>query len=712
MGRKTGWALGALSGLALASPAWAQDEAPKGGAREEAAEVLVAATRRADPAFGLPWSTDVLGAREIVTERMRRTLPDALLDVPGVMVQRTSYGQASPFVRGFTGYHTVLLVDGIRLNNSTFRSGPNQYWSTVDPLSVERVELVRGPASVMHGSDAVGGVVNAVARRRTSFEPGLHGGARSYVRWASAEDSWTARLEVEGNQDDLGFLAGVNTKSYDDLRSGGRHDRLDETGYRERDGDVRIDFRESECSTWAFGAQRVVQDEVPRTHTTVESVPFHGTLPGDELRRDLDQRRDLVYLRNRRVVGAVFADEIEATLSFHGQYEEQKRVRDTNPVRHDLSGVDVETIGFQIHAEKDTAIGLVSYGFEGWNDRVESYRRDYEDGALTLARIQGPVADDAGYRMLGVYAQDEFELGGTTFTAGARWTRAHADADEVDDPRVPGADPATPGNVLSLEDTWRNVSASLRAVRPLAERWNVFGGVSQGFRAPNLSDLTRLDDTSGVETPSPDLDPERFVQGELGVKHEGGGWTAQAAVWRTWIRDLIVPSPTGATIGGTPEVRKDNVGDGWAHGLEAEVAYEVDEAWTVALGGTWQRGRVDQILPNGTVVRRPLSRMAPLTGTVTVAWREPGSPVRAWVSGRFADAQDELSLKDETDTQRIPPGGTPGYGVVSLGASWEITENLTASFAVENVFDKAYRIHGSGVNEAGRSLVLAIDLRL
>ena len=77
------------------------------------------------------------------------------------MVQKTALGQGSPFIRGFTGFRTVLLIDGFRLNNSVFRDGPNQYWNTVDAWSLEKLELVKGPTSAQYGSDAVGGAVHA-----------------------------------------------------------------------------------------------------------------------------------------------------------------------------------------------------------------------------------------------------------------------------------------------------------------------------------------------------------------------------------------------------------------------------------------------------------------------------------------------------------------------------------------------------------------------
>lgn len=163
--------------------------------------MLITATRLEEENFHIPYACDSIDAEALTTRKAFRTLPEALKEVPGVMVQQTGHGQGSPYIRGFTGYRTLLLIDGIRLNNSVFRDGPNQYWNTIDTLTIERLEVVKGPGSVLYGSDAIGGTVNARTRTRlpedpSTGAPGLTWERRGYWRYASAEQSHVVRAEV------------------------------------------------------------------------------------------------------------------------------------------------------------------------------------------------------------------------------------------------------------------------------------------------------------------------------------------------------------------------------------------------------------------------------------------------------------------------------------------------------------------------------------
>ena len=100
------------------------------------ADITVTATRIEEKGFYVPQSVSVVNDVDIVEDGFR-SLPGALQEEPGILVQETNYGGGSPFIRGLTGKQTLILVDGIRFNNSTFRYGPNQYFNNIDPLIVE-----------------------------------------------------------------------------------------------------------------------------------------------------------------------------------------------------------------------------------------------------------------------------------------------------------------------------------------------------------------------------------------------------------------------------------------------------------------------------------------------------------------------------------------------------------------------------------------------
>jgi hemoglobin/transferrin/lactoferrin receptor protein len=137
-----------------------------------------------------------------------------------------------------------LLVDGIRLNNSTFRDGPNQYWSTVDALAVEQLEVVKGPAAVMYGSDAIGGTVNALMRSlRYGFGEGTLWSGSTYYRYGSAEHAVLGRGEFgAAERDHWGFNLGLTGKLFGDVRGGSEVGRQPHTGYDEYDTDFKAEY--------------------------------------------------------------------------------------------------------------------------------------------------------------------------------------------------------------------------------------------------------------------------------------------------------------------------------------------------------------------------------------------------------------------------------------------------------------------------------------
>jgi hemoglobin/transferrin/lactoferrin receptor protein len=689
--------------LVLAPVASAQQ--PSQAEARDPDALVVTPARGAREAYEVPYATAVVDAARIEAEALR-TLPQALRNTPGVLVQETSHGQGSPYIRGFTGFLNVLLVDGVRLNNSVFRAGPNQYWNTVDPFSLARIEVLRGPSSVLYGSDAVGGTVNALTLRPYTGLDGGPVGGRVLVRTAGAENYLQGRAEVSGAWERLGVLVGVSFKDFGDVHGGHDVGLQRETGYDERDADFRVEYLLADDVRLTALHQRVNQDDVPRTHSTVFGLDWEGLDVGSDLRRDLDQERELTYLQLHATNQGGLFDESLTSISFQRQLEDRDRIRSDG--RREFQGFDVGTLGLSQHFATDSPAGRFTCGVDFYRDDVDSF---LDKGANQSAAddIQGPVADDAEYATLGVFVQDELELTERLdLVLGARFEHASVDAQRVRDP--------TTDLPISIDDDWDALVGSARFGYDLEPaRWRLFGGVSQGFRAPNLSDLTRFDTarSNEFEIPSPGLDPEHYTSFEVGVKHAGERLSAELALFHTDIRDQIQRVPTGATnADGDAEITKANVGDGFVRGVELAGSVELDADWSLFGNATWLDGEVSTFPTSAPIAAdEPPDRLMPAALRLGVRWDEPARPQWVELSAlRVADA-DELLTRDAGDTTRIPPGGTPGFTVLDLFAGWDVSDAWSLHVGLENLLDEDYRVHGSGQNRPGRNLIFGVTFR-
>jgi hemoglobin/transferrin/lactoferrin receptor protein len=586
----------------------------------------------------------------------------------------------------------------------------------VDPLTIERLEVVKGPSSVLYGSDAVGGTVNVITRSRDPAAAGkgpalgdFDWERRAYYRYASAEDSNIVRGELGGAfAGRVGAVGGVSYKDFNDLSGGRDTGLLEETGYEEFDGDAKTTVRLAKDVDLVLAYQQANLDDVPRTHSTVFSKSFHLTEVGTDLQRDLDQRRQLVYSQLQWRDAAPWLSRATASLSYHLQEETEDRIQGNG--RRRKQGFDDGQLGAWLQMESPSPVGTLTYGAEIYHDEVDSFARDLNaDGSVRLTTPRGPVADNASYDLFGVYLQDRIVIADRVeVIPGGRFNYALARADQVD------PDPAAGPVFDSLDEDYHAAAGSLRLLYRATETWNLFGGASQGFRAPNLSDLTRFDvaRSGELETPAPDLDPEKFLSLEVGtkVRLEEAKVEGYLSYHYTFIDDLIDRFPTGEVVDGLPVVTKENVGDGFIHGVELSLAWNFYQGFTAFGSFAWLEGEADTV-EDGERQREPLSRIQPATALLGLRWDSPAR--RFWVEGtiEMVDNQDRLSPGDEADTQRIPPGGTPGYTVYGLRAGMEVIEDLNVFAGVENLTDKDYRVHGSGVNEVGTNVFVGADWR-
>lgn len=702
-------------------------------------EIVVTATKTEQAPFDVPYAVNAVDAEEARLTGSARSAADALKAVPGVMIQQTSGQQQSPFIRGFTGYRTLFMVDGVRLNNSVFRDGPIQYFSTIDPLSIRAYEVVKGPASTLWGSDAIGGAINALTKRRTDYDrPGLNLNGEVLYRFSSAEHSNIGRVEVSGNRDSkLGFLMGGSLKRFGNLVGGTDTGTQANTGYNERDLDLRVDYHLSEGSTLTLVHQQYTSLDAPRAHRTIFAIPFSGTTPGKLFSRELDQRRALTYLNWESDEVAPQIKKVSATISFQKQTEDQhvvKAAKQLNggfgpggayaaaPDSREEFGWDVGTLGLAVNTKSETPIGTLTYGGDVYRDSISSYQRLYDkNGSLEVTSLQGPIADDSRYTTTGFFVQDQFFVVPKRLeaTLGGRYTRVKVHAGKIGDPLE---DLATPNPIsgLSFDKRWSAVATTARLLLRVDEQWHVFGGTSQGFRAPSLFDLTGDEQarTSEAQVGNTNLEPEKFASFELGVKTQQQNLDAQVSYFYNKIKNMIIRVPTGKYLHDDPTddaiIEAKNGGHGFIHGVELDGNYRLDAEWVGYGVFTWMDGELSPQFsaadPSKPEVG-PTSRLMPTQVTAGLRWTSLSKQYWADASGTLVKTQNKLSFGDKSDTSRIPPGGTPGYALMGVRAGWRVSKAFTATAGLENIANTDYRVHGSGVQGPGRNAVVNVDYK-
>ncbi|MCA8943705.1 MAG: TonB-dependent receptor [Planctomycetes bacterium] len=673
--------------------------------------IVVTASGFREQALHTPYTFQTLDQTTML-ERGSRTLPEALRYTPGVMIQKTAHGHGSPYIRGFTGRQNLLLIDGIRLNNSTFRGGPVQYWNTIDAFSIDRIEIIKSQGSVLYGSDAIGGTVNVMTRSsdfagQESGEIFHHGSA--FYRLDTNSISHTGNVEASvGRGGSWGLRVGLTYRDFGDIRDS-EVGRMPKTGYDEFDYDLRFDSALSESTTFTFAHQRVRQDDIWRSHRTIYFEPWHGTSLGSpDLARTYDQDRMLTYARVRgEDLGGVI-ESYSATLSFQEADEDfvRKRTAGAN-IRDEVDRTEVDTLGFVLSMESELGAGTLVYGVDYYVDFVDSVGRDIRidpNGTIVSNTMdaQGPVGDNARYDLFGAYAQYRMPVSDSVeVTVGGRYTYAEADIDTLDD----GA-----GNPISAERHWDKGTFNVRANYRVTEELSVYGGASQAFRAPNLNDLSSLKSsrTDQISTGSLTVSPENYITYELGTRFAGPEVGFGAAVFYTDVSDSITSRPIG-TVPGTGEIitASTNGSDGWLFGFETEASWRMTEELTATGTLAWVDGEADTFPTNSlTPVQEPVSRLMPLTGTVGLRWQPTDRPY--WLGGRLIAAghAGRLNSGDRGDTSRIPPDGTPGYLAVMVNGGYEVNEHFECFLTVDNVTDIDYRVHGSGVNEPGINAII------
>jgi hemoglobin/transferrin/lactoferrin receptor protein len=657
----------------------------------------------------------VIDAEEI-ERRGHQDIQDLVRYEPGVSVRdQGRFGLDGIAIRGLGGNRVLIQVDGVPVADAfAIGSFSNAGRDLVDIDTLKQVEILRGPASVLYGSDALGGVVSFVTRDPRDYL----GAERAYVGaktgYASVDDSWTGRGTFAlGNEHWSGMVSGTH-RAGAERATGGTNDSDGATRTAPNPQDVDSDallaklvFEPGVGQQWrltADGYDARTQTEVlsARTETVVGTTRTRVTdLDGDDT-----QRRERVALDYRLASGVVpWLD--HADLTVYRQQSDIEQITREQRVSTNAAGVQTpsersrqfdfeqDQLGVEAVLGRTWQWGAHTHDVDvGFNyldtdtaQRRDGWQRNLLTGVVstTISPDSFPVRDFplSRTREYALFMQDRIALldGRLTLTPALRHDRfdLKPEPDAIFTADNPGV---VPVNVNARENTTK-----LGARYTLGDTWALVGQYAEGFRAPPYNDVnigfTNLA-FGYTAAPNPDLRAETSRGIELGARAQGefGYFTATTYFnrYEDFIESLVALGTDPTT--GLLVFQSQNLTEVTIHGAELRGALELGALspalrhWRLDAAAAWARGE-DQSRDV------PLNSIDPVTAVLGLSYR----PDADWSLEFIARG---ARAKTRVDDSAGELARSPGYVAFDLIGQVRLSERARLSAAIYNLADRRY----------------------
>lgn len=660
-------------------------------------EILVVGARLPRPVQDVVGKVDVI-TRESLIEQIAVNTEDVVRYTPGVSAARadTRFGTTELTIRGLSGNRVTTLIDRVpvadQFDIGAFANAGQDY---LVPEAISRVEILRGPASTLFGSDALGGVVAVNTRDPADYLDGGRFGTSAAATWSGADDSALVSGAVAGRR---GELAGVLHGVYLDA---GERDAagtdLEEDLDRSRTAAlVKLSYRLPRGDEVRLKAELFEEDVQSRPEGVVGfGRQFANTtfLQGDD-----ERRRYAAQLDYDMTLDASWAQ--FARFTVYGQRStadqrtlERRETLDPPVAIQRRFDYEFEDLGLLVDLEsRFDAVGFahrLGWGVSVRRSEVEELRdglqRNLETGATTNVLLGEalPVRDfpNSTITEVAAYLHDEMSLGPVTLIPGVRIEHYELDGEadalfREDYPDVPIEDVSETAVAPKLGVQWW-----------LNDRVNLFAQYARGFRAPPFEDvnigLSYSVPFAVRAIPNPDLEAETSDGAEIGMQYRAAGLRASLTLFGADYDDFI---ESKASLGFDPAsgallFQSRNIDEARVYGAEMSLGADLSETVRFETEASWTRGE-------NRVTDEPLNSVDPPSLMARLHW-QPAPRWHGALAVRAAAAQDRV---DETEDDFFEPDG---YMVFDLTAGFAPNPDVRVNVGLFNLTDKTYWRWGS-----------------
>ncbi|MDP3796236.1 MAG: TonB-dependent hemoglobin/transferrin/lactoferrin family receptor [Polaromonas sp.] len=669
-------------------------------------EVVVSGSRNEQPSDDLPMSVDVINAKDIEEGQML-DIRDVAKNLPNVSVKRAPArfglvggssdgrdGNAGFNIRGLGGNRVLLLVDGIRAPRSyvfsSFAFGRDSF--SLDLL--KRIEIIRGPSSVLYGSDGLAGLVNFITHEPADFlndvkSEGQTIGGRASTSYSGDNDGVTVSGTVAGRvNESLAWLISASTHRGKELDNQGTNAAANVDRTRPNPQTDRANALLAKVVLKPDGPNGAQKHVLTLEHVGKKSEydlltarakpPLVATsvLKGDAL---TTAERTRLTWDARYKVGSLLADNLQTILSYQDAAARQRTFEDRNTSLDRVRDMTYDERTWQAGIQADKTLRTspdwaqkITYGF----DYSRADIINLQTGQVPAAGETFPLKrfPDTTETSAALYLQDEFISKGWSITPGAR----------LDQFKLAASQAGFIAPAASLSGS--AVSPKLGVLYRATPEWSVFGNYASGFRAPNASQLNGFFEnvTQFYKTISnPDLKPEKSRNFEVGVRGRLDRLSLDVAAFAGKFNNLIEDNVIvgGAGVVGNPTVFQSiNVGNATISGFEVKGNRDWGQVAGGRLSTPFSYGKTRG---KDKTTGRPLNSIDPAKLHVGVKYETAAWDVRLDTSRHSAKKSSDVFVA-ATSTQFLVPAAT----TFDLGGQWRISKKLRVNAGIANLTDK------------------------
>ncbi|MBD3291207.1 TonB-dependent receptor [candidate division KSB1 bacterium] len=650
-------------------------------------KLIITANRYEKNIFETHIPANIIGEREI-WQRSASNLPQLIERLPGV-----SYSDAGPWsqklvLRGLVGPQVLTLVDGMRLN--VLRSYGN-HAPLIDPQQIERVEVIRGPASILYGSDAIGGVVNIITKKPDRFKNNYVLKGDVGLQYHSVNQQNMAQFTLFGNTNNWDGMLDISRRTAEDIET--PKGTLKNTAFSGTTVDASLGYNFNQLHRAELRAQLNRMDDVG-----VPVNPYAADAKFLAYDRDMIQfaynynnptaawnhlKIQAHYQKGKRNFEAHLSGVPKGALFVNQLLNAERNVNSY--------GANIQT-GFLFSKKNMLTAGVDIYAEFDDTKRIADPEIVNAAGDI----IKNPPADltpptpKSSRRGIGIFLENEYNPWKKwTFTFGTRYDYIRAEAD------------ATSGTLAQtgFDKADSDFSASFGSLFRLTESVHLIANLGQAFKAPTLQErFFKGTAQVGYLYGNPDLESEKSLNIDAGMKWKFALLDGELNVFRNRIDNLIVMNSVSTRA---DTFRYDNVGEAELYGGEFQTNIQLTKEFLIFANASVVRG-------TDVKTDSPLPKIPPLRGLLGMRYENQNGDYWLELSGRFVDEQNRVADNELK---------TAGYNLFDISTGIDIGEFFESKYPVfltcniRNVFDVSYRDHLSYVtwwDAPGRNIIVGL----